>query len=116
MRRLFFLLTLGLYGFGAMDLHEWAHVPQSILHWVQHHTDMGHHDEETGHHHDEHGDHDPFGCDEHGTCTAFALVGMVMEPHALRLDVPEAAQVRAVTVDEGALSAFSGSKWNPPKA
>lgn len=116
MRRLFFLLTLGLYGFSAMDLHEWAHVPQSVMHWVEHHTDMGHHDEETGHHHDEHGDHDPFGCDEHGTCTAFAFVGMVMEPQALRLDVPAAAQEQPVAVEQGALSAFSGSKWNPPKA
>ncbi len=55
-------------------------MPATVVHWVEHHTDLGHHDEETGHHHDEHGDHDPFGCDEHGTCTTFTMVGMMQEP------------------------------------
>ncbi|MBK6831520.1 MAG: hypothetical protein IPG92_12655 [Flavobacteriales bacterium] len=114
--RLLFLLTLAVYGFSATDMHEWAHVPATVVHWVEHHTDLGHHDEETGHHHDEHGDHSPFGCDEHGTCTAFGSVGLAMEPHAVSMQVSVIDRPAAVPVDEGALAAFSGSKWNPPKA
>lgn len=115
MRHLF-ALTLALYAFGVLDLHEWAHVPATVVHWMEHHTDLGHHDEETGHHHDEHGDHSPFGCDEHGTCTAFAFVGMVMEPFAAVIQVAVIDRPAAIAFDEGALDAFSGSKWNPPKA
>lgn len=116
MRRALFALTLSLYAFSVLDLHEWAHVPQSIVHWLEHHSDLGHHDEATGQHHTEHGDHDPFGCDEHGTCTAFAGVGIEVEPGTVTLIIPEAAHAMAVPFDEGAVTAFSGSKWNPPKA
>jgi hypothetical protein len=115
MRRLF-ALTLALYAFSVLDLHEWAHVPQSIAHWLEHHSDLGHHDEDLGEHHSQHGDHDPFGCDEHGSCTAFAFVGLVSEPRPVPLAVPIIGRPVAVPVDEGALAAFSGSKWNPPKA
>ena len=116
MRRSLFALTLYFYAFGVLDLHEWAHVPASMIHWVEHHTDLGHNDEDLGHHHDEHGDHSPFGCEDHGTCTAFSFVGMVMEPHIAAIHVPVMDRPTAVPVDEGALAAFSGSKWNPPKA
>lgn len=113
--RMSFALVLALYAFSVLDLHEWAHVPQTLTHWLEHHTDLGHHDEETGEHHDEHGDHDPFGCDEHGTCTAFAFVGMAVETHPVQLHVPGAALMTAAPMEEGALAAYSGSKWNPPK-
>ena len=116
MRRAAFLLTLALYAFSVLDLHEWAHVPQSIAHWLEHHSDLGHHDEDGGQHHDEHGDHDPFGCDEHGACTAFSTTGIAMEPQPLVLTVAPISHTIAVPYDEGALAAFSGSKWNPPKA
>ncbi|MBL8010546.1 MAG: hypothetical protein JNJ64_08060 [Flavobacteriales bacterium] len=116
MRRSLFALTLYFYAFGVLDLHEWAHVPTTIVHWVEHHTDLGHNDEDLGHHHDEHGDHSPFGCDEHGTCTAFGFVGLVMEPHVAEIHVSVIERPVAIPVDEGALAAFSGSKWNPPKA
>jgi hypothetical protein len=115
MRRLF-ALTLALYAFSVLDLHEWAHVPATVTHWVEHHTDLGHHDEALGHHHDEHGDHSPFGCDEHGTCTAFAFVGMVLEVEVATIMNSVIDRPIAVLFDEGALAAFSGSKWNPPKA
>ncbi|MBL7939366.1 MAG: hypothetical protein JNL43_08405 [Flavobacteriales bacterium] len=110
-----FALTLALYAFSVLDLHEWAHVPQTIAHWIEHHTDFGHHDEETGQHHDEHGDHDPFGCDEHGACTAFAFVGLATEYKPISIVISMVDHHTAVPVDEGALSAYSGSKWNPPK-
>lgn len=116
MRRLLFILTLGVYGFSAMELHEWAHIPATVVHWLEHHTDLGHHDEDLGHHHDEHGDHSPFGCDEHGTCTAFGFVGLMMEPQIATIHLPVVERPVAVPFDEGALAAFSGSKWNPPKA
>lgn len=113
--RYLFALTLALCAFSVLDLHEWAHVPATMVHWVEHHTDLGHHDEESGEHHDEHGDHDPFGCDEHGTCTAFAFVGLVAEPHATVIVVPVVERPMSMPVEEGALAAYSGSKWNPPK-
>ena len=116
MKRLLFLLTLALYGFSVMEMHEWAHLPTTVVHWVEHHTDLGHHDEDTGHHHDEHGDHDPFGCDEHGACTTFTMVGMMQEPRTESVHIPVIDRPAAVLVDESALAAFSGSKWNPPKA
>lgn len=115
MRRLLFALTLALYAFSVSDLHEWAHVPQTIAHWLEHHTDLGHHDEEAGHHHDEHGDHDPFGCDEHGTCTAFASVGAMTSAPSMYLCIAVAGHLLAMPADEEALAAYSGSKWNPPK-
>ena len=114
--RHFFALTIALYAFSVLDLHEWAHVPATVVHWVEHHTDLGHHDEAAGQHHDEHGDHDPFGCDEHGNCTAFAFVGMMLEPQPNTLHIPVIDRPTAVPVDESARDAFSGSKWNPPKA
>lgn len=114
MRHLF-SLTLALYAFSVLDLHEWAHVPQSVVHWLEHHTHTGHHGEDGDHHHDEHGDHDPFGCDEHGACTAFTFVGLVTEPRTMAWFVPVAAHKAAIPVDEGVTCAHTGSKWNPPK-
>ena len=73
-------------------------------------------DEETGEHPDEHGDHDPFGCEEHGTCMAFGALGLTMEPQMAAFHLPVLDRPVAVLFDEGALAAFSGSKWNPPKA
>ena len=114
MRPLFFI-TLALYAFSVMDMHMWAHVPQSIVHWVEHHSDLGHHDHAGGHHHDEHGDHDPFNCEEHGPFAAFTCASVALDPQAITWNVPIAVRVTAVPTDEGALSAYSGSKWNPPR-
>lgn len=115
MPRVLFILALALYGFGAMDLHEWVHVPKSIGHWLEHHTDFGHHDGEGAQHHDEHGDHDPFGCDDHDMCTAFSFVGQVNEKHTLAFILPAVSAEVSVLDDEGGSAAHSGSKWNPPK-
>jgi hypothetical protein len=40
------LFTLARYVFSALDLHELAHVQQSIAHWAEPHMDLGHYDEE----------------------------------------------------------------------
>ncbi len=115
MLRPLFVFILAFYAFSALDLHRWVHVPQSIVHWLEHHTDFGHKDEEGPVHHHQHGDHDPFGCEEHGPFTTFTNPGHVQEPDALVLIAPSAPMVAVAVDDARALSAYSGSKWNPPK-
>ena len=44
MRTLLFTFTLVLYGFSAMDMHEWVRVPQVFVHLLEHHSAFGHHD------------------------------------------------------------------------
>jgi hypothetical protein len=112
-----FLLTLVLYAFSVLDLHEWAHVPATVVHWLEHHTDLGHHDEETGHHHDEHGDHDPFSEDCHGEfCACSGLVALSPVNRSLLISLqPLTTKVGAQFLNV-APSGFTGNVWIPPKA
>ncbi|QQR86943.1 MAG: hypothetical protein IPJ76_01575 [Flavobacteriales bacterium] len=117
MRRLLFLLTLAVYGFSAMELHEWVRVPQVVLHLLEHHSDLGHHDEETSDHHDHDGDHDPFGKGCHGEFCACS--GMIALPTDQRASIVCLLPL-TTTLGEAklpiALGAFAGGVWNPPKA
>lgn len=116
MRRLLFSLTFLIYGFSAMDLHEWVRVPQVVLHLLEHHSDLGHHhDAPAQHDHEDSGDHNPFGHEGHEACGAGTLVSLPSDPSSLTLIVPSSACALAPAEVSMALSAFSGSKWNPPK-
>lgn len=117
MRRLLFLLTLALYGFSAMDLHEWAHVPQAIVHLLEHHSDFGHHDsEDAPDHHGGSGDHHPFGGDCHEVFCACGGAAFVPMHQRVVLAVGTSfLSLGAAPVHE-LIEAYSGSKWNPPKA
>lgn len=118
MRRLLFLLTLALYGFSAMELHEWARVPQVVLHLLEHHSDLGHHDEE-GSDHGHEGDHDhtPFGSDCHGefcACSGMIALGSDDASPLISL-VPLTTTLGGIELPI-ASGAFTGGVWNPPKS
>jgi hypothetical protein len=118
MRRLLFVLTLAVYGFSAMDLHEWVRVPQVVLHLLEHHSDLGHHDEE-GSQHGDHGDHDhsPFDEDCHGEfCACSGLLALCStEGSALISLLPLTTTLGAQELPM-ASGAFTGGVWNPPKS
>ncbi|MEO8589760.1 MAG: hypothetical protein ABI432_10355 [Flavobacteriales bacterium] len=118
MRRALFLIALALYGFSAMDMHEWVRVPHVLVHLLEHHSDLGHHDAEgTGHHHDKPGDHDPFGGGCHEVfCACNGAV--VINSDALRhvfsvLPLMTTLGMAELPIASGA---FTGGVWNPPKA
>ena len=116
MRRALLLLTLALYGFIAMDMHEWVRVPQVVLHLLEHHSDLGHHhDNATEHGHEDTDDHNPFGHEQHEACATASLVSLAAEPQVLSLFVPASVSALGSSEMVTALSDFSGSKWNPPK-
>ncbi len=116
MRRVLFALTLAIYGFSAMDLHEWVRVPHVVLHLLEHHSDFGHHhDAPAQHDHEDSGDHNPFGHENHEACGAGTLVSLPCDHACLRLIVPMSASALVPAEVRRALSGFSGSKWNPPK-
>jgi hypothetical protein len=120
MRHLLFLLTLALYGSSAMELHEWVRVPQVVMHLLEHHSDLGHHDEEgAGHHTDElpgeaH-DHSPFdeGC-AHEFCACGGLALLPMRSVMAWMPPMSGSELRTAEV-EAYIASYSGSKWNPPK-
>lgn len=117
MRQLLFLLTTALYGFNAMELHEWAHVPQVVGHLLEHHSDLGHHHDvpaEHGHSDDADG-HNPFGHDHNEACGASSVISLPLDPYTISLIVPTSTSLLAPPHLAIALSAFTGSKWNPPK-
>ncbi len=116
MRSALFLLTLAFYGFSATDMQEWVRVPQVLVHLLEHHSDLGHHHdapEEHGHS-DEEG-HDPFSPEQHGTCGVSSLVCLPCDADVITLTAPTSARSLGRMEMATALSAFSGSKWNPPK-
>lgn len=116
MRRALFLLTLALYGFSAMDLHEWVRVPQVVVHLLEHHSDFGHHDsEDATDHHDGPNDHHPFGGDCHEIFCACS--GAAFVPMHQHVEIPIGTtyvSLGTAPVDD-LIEAYSGSKWNPPK-
>ena len=115
MRTVLFSLVLALYGFSAMELHEWVRVPQAVLHVLEHHSDFGHHDKQVNGHEEHDGDHNPFddGCDE--LLCACATPAFFPERPTEFVLLNPAAQVLACPGVPVVLSAFSGNIWNPPK-
>ena len=116
MRRLLFLLTMALYGFAAMDLHEWARVPQVLVHLLEHHSDFGHHDDEaSAHGHGDEEGHNPFNGHTDEACGAMTLLSVAADDTEMVMTVPSMERALVPTADEDALMAHTGSKWNPPK-
>jgi hypothetical protein len=116
MRRALFLLTIALYGATVMELHEWARVPQVLVHLLEHHSDFGHHhDTPAEHGHADHDGHSPFGHDRNETCGAASLVSLAMDPQGLYLIMPAGIALTLPSELATSLSDYSGSKWNPPK-
>ena len=118
MRRHLFLLTLALYGFSALDLHEWARVPQVALHLLEHHSDLGHHDEEGSEHgHDSDHDHTPFDADCHGEfCACSGMIALPTDQRALLVSLAPLTTTMGMAELPIATGAFTGGVWNPPKA
>lgn len=118
MRRLVFLITLALYGFSAMELHEWARVPQVVMHLLEHHSDLGHHDAAgSGHDHDSDHEHTPFGEDCHGElCACSGLVALPTDDSGLVTSLVPLTTTLGVAQLPIASGAFTGGVWNPPKA
>ncbi len=122
MRRLLFLLTLALYGFSAMELHEWLHVPQVVMHFLEEHTSedlhgLFHADHDGGapEHHDE--DHAPFEKDCHGEfCACGGLVALAPVNPSFPISIAPLTTPVGAALLPMALNAFSGNVWNPPKA
>jgi hypothetical protein len=122
MRRLLFLITLALYGFSAMELHEWLHVPQVVMHFLEEHTSedlhgLFHADHDGGapEHHDE--DHAPFEKDCHGEfCACGGLVAIATEHRAQLISCLPLTTTLGAAELPIASGAFTGGVWNPPKA
>ncbi|HMC97807.1 MAG TPA: hypothetical protein VKG92_09145 [Flavobacteriales bacterium] len=117
MRRLLFLLVLGLYGFSAMDLHEWVRVPQVLVHLLEHHSDLGHHDKGDTDHHDRPGDHNPFGRGCHEVfCACNGVVAINSDARPQVFSLLPLTTTLGVAEKSIASGAFTGGVWNPPKA
>jgi hypothetical protein len=115
MRRLLFLLTLALYGFSAMDMHEWARVPQVLAHLLEHHSH--HHADEYADHHDRPGDHNPFGKDSHNEfCGCSGMIALPTDQQAVVVSLVPLIATFGVAELPIASGAFTGGVWNPPKA
>lgn len=120
--RYLFALTLALYGFSAMELHEWVRVPQVVMHFLEEHTseefhDLFHSEHGTGEaDHQEH-DHTPFDEDCHGElCACSGLVALAPINASFRISVEPLTTMVGRALLPMAPSAFSGNVWNPPKA
>ena len=118
MRHLLFALALLAYGSSSMELHEWARVPQVVLHLLEHHSDLGHHDAE-GSDHGHGGDHDhsPFSEDGHGDlCACGGMVALPTDQRAQGVSAIPLETTLGITELPIASGAFTGGVWNPPKA
>lgn len=116
MRHLLFLLTLGFYGFAAMDLHEWARVPQVLVHLLEHHSEFGHHhDDASDHGHGDEEEHNPFKGHADEACASMTLWSVAADHTVIVMTVPSMERGLIPLEDEDALMAHTGSKWNPPK-
>ena len=118
MRRLLFLLTLMLYGFSAMDLHEWLRVPMVVVHLLEHHSGLGQHDAEGSKHgHDGDHDHTPFDADCHGEfCACSGTFALTTEQRVSLISTVPLTTILEVVEQSIASGAFTGGVWNPPKA
>ncbi len=117
MRRMLFLLSLMLYGWSAMDLHSWEKVPEVVWHMLEHHGDFdfSHHHDAAEHGHTEDEGHDPFTPHQHEACASISIASLPDVPEGFPSPVTVMAQCVPPAGDDAALSAFSGSKWNPPR-
>lgn len=123
MRRLLFIFTLALYGYSALELHEWVRVPQVAMHFLEQHTSEEFHAlfhaehgtagaEEGGDH-----DHTPFEEDCHGAfCACGGPIALPPNSSGLLLSTAPLAVAVGTWCSPLALNAFSGNVWNPPKA
>lgn len=118
MSRFLFAITLALYGFSAMELHEWVRVPQVVLHLLEHHSDLGHHDKDGSHHgHDGQHDHSPFDKDCHGEfCACSGMVALTVEQRASAIVHVPLTTILGLAELPIASGTFTGGVWNPPKA
>ena len=118
MHRLLFALTLLVYGSSAMELHEWARVPQVIMHLLEHHSDLGHHDKEgSDHEHDGDHDHTPFDEDCHGEfCACSGMIGLSGDEHSFLISLVPLTTTLGAAELPIASGAFTGGVWNPPKS
>ena len=117
MKRLLFALTLALYGFSAMELHEWVRVPEVVLHFLEHHSDLGHHDAEGTHHEEGNAhDHTPFdeGCNGE-FCACSGMVALTTEQRFSSIALVPLMTTLGVAELPIASGAFTGGVWNPPK-
>ena len=116
MRTLLFTLTLALYGFSAMDMHEWVRVPEVVLHFPEHHSGLGHTDgaHDVGSEHD--GDHSPFdeGCDE-VFCACSGAIFLPMQQGIVHSLSAQDIKVAPEVVQQQP-KGYTGSAWNPPKS
>ncbi|MGV9012827.1 MAG: hypothetical protein ACOH13_09565 [Flavobacteriales bacterium] len=115
MRAILFSFVLALYGFSALELHEWVHVPQTVLHVLEHHSDLGHHDKDVNGHEEHESDHNPFddGCDEF--LCACASPAFLPEMPVEFILLENSGQVLVCPEQPVLMRAFSGNIWNPPK-
>ncbi|MBS1580831.1 MAG: hypothetical protein JST66_01390 [Bacteroidetes bacterium] len=119
MRRALFLLTLGLYAWSALELHEWVRLPEVVIHFVEHHSDFGHHDDaaHTGQSEEHQHGHEPMSkdCRDHFcACNVPALIAT--RPQLIVTDLRGPLMTLEAFQESGDIASFSGSKWNPPRA
>lgn len=115
MRNVLFTIVLALYGFSALEMHEWLRVPQTVAHLLEHHSSWGHHDKEVNGHDEHEGDHNPFddGCDE----VLCACATPAFLPEYSRLTIVLRTSISTMSSPEQlvTLATYSGNVWNPPK-
>ena len=115
MRTILFALVLALYGFSAMEVHEWVRVPQAIAHQLEHHSDWGHHDSESGGHEEHPGEHSPFGHGCHEVLCACATPAFFPEHAGMSMLLSTSISTMIGPEQLATLATFSGKVWNPPK-
>lgn len=121
MRRFLFILTLAIYGFSAMEAHEWLRVPQVVMHFLEEHTSeefhvLFHGEHTGGQQHEEH-DHNPFKEDCHGEfCACSGLLALSPLNIVIRISLPPNPTTGGTHVLNVASCGFTGDLWIPPKA
>lgn len=120
--RYLFALTLLVYGSSAMELHEWARVPQVVMHFLEEHTseefhDLFHSEHGTGEADHQDHDHTPFDEDCHGEfCACSGLIALSHDNRSLLISLVPLTTTLGVAELPIASGAFTGGVWNPPKA
>ncbi len=115
MRTILFTIVLSLYGFSALEMHEWVRVPQAVAHLLEHHSSWGHHDKQVNGHDEHEGDHNPFddGCDE--LLCACATPAFFPEHAGMSVLLSTSISTMSGPEQLAKLATYSGNVWNPPK-